>query len=210
MTDRTVASVLDDAAQTLQTAEWGLTDFTGADPRRRTSGLRNLVVFGRAVTNVLQNLRTVVGVQAFNEWYEPWQEKMRKDELLKYFYQLRTEILKEGALKTTTSVHIANLNTRELQPLMQNPPPVAKGFFIGDHLNGSGWEVELPDGSVVKYYVMLPNSVQNQITMRFHFPDAPRTHDSHSLQDPSVEQLAQLYIRYLQNLVAEARTRFNS
>lgn len=209
MAERTVASVLDDAAQTLQTAEWGLADLTGADPRRRRSGLRNLVVFGRAVTNVLQNLRTVVGVQEFNEWYEPWQKKMREDELLKYFYRLRTEILKEGALQTTTSVHIANLHARDLQPIMQNPPPGAKGFFIGDQLNGSGWEVELPDGSLTKYYVVLPDSIQNQITMRFHFVDAPRTHGGQPLQDPAVEQLAQLYITYLRKLVAEARAQFS-
>jgi hypothetical protein len=209
MAERTVASVLDDAAQTLQTAEWGLADLTGVDPRRRMSGLRNLVVFGRAVTNVLQNLRTVVGVQGFNEWYEPWQEKMRKDELLRYFYQLRTEILKEGVLQTATSVHIANLNTRDLLPAMQNPLPGAKGFFIGDQLNGSGWEVELPDGSITKYYVMLPDGVQSQITMRFHFANAPRAHGGQPLQDSSVEQLAQLYITYLQNLLAEARAQFS-
>jgi hypothetical protein len=209
MAERTVASVLEDASQTLQTAEWGLADLTGVDPRRRMSGLRNLVVFGRAVTNVLQNLRTVVGAQEFDKWYEPWQEKMRKDELLRYFYQLRSEILKEGALQTSTSVHITNLNTRDLQPIMQNPPRGAKGFFIGDQLNGSGWEVELPDGTLAKYYVMLPDSLQNQITMRFHFADAPREHGGQSLQDSSVEQLAQLYIAYLQNLLAEAKAHFS-
>ena len=96
MSERTVASVLDDAAQTLQTAEWGLADLTGADPRRRMSGLRNLVVFGRAITNVLQNLRTVVGVQAFNEWYEPLQEVMREDELLKYFMSCGRRYLRKA------------------------------------------------------------------------------------------------------------------
>jgi hypothetical protein len=62
-------------------------------------GLRNLIVFGRAVTNILQNLRSVVGAKTFDEWYMPLQEEMRDDELLKYFYELRTEILKEGSLQ---------------------------------------------------------------------------------------------------------------
>jgi hypothetical protein len=61
MSERTADSVLNDAAQTLETADWGLADFTGPDPRRRMPGLRNLVVFGRAMTNALQNLRSVVG-----------------------------------------------------------------------------------------------------------------------------------------------------
>lgn len=68
MTDRTIASVLADADETLQTAEWGLADLTGPDPRRRRSGLRNVVTFGRAFTNVLQNLRSLVGREAFDEW----------------------------------------------------------------------------------------------------------------------------------------------
>jgi len=173
------------------------------------SGLRNLVVFGRAMTNVLQNLRSVVGKVEFDKWYESWQESMRSDELLRYFYQLRTETLKQGTLQTTTSTFINRLDTRDLQPLMQNPPPGARGFFIGDQLNDNGWEVELSDGNVVKYYVSLPDSVQEQVTGRFHFLDAPESHGGQTLQDTSVEHLAQLYVEYLQNLLAEARTHFN-
>jgi hypothetical protein len=208
MSERTVTSVLADAVGTLQTAEWGLADLTGPDPRRRMPGLRNVVVFGRAVTNVLQNLRSVVGAQVCNEWYSPLQEKMRKDELLRYFYQLRTEILKEGTLQTGMAMHI-NFNTRDLQQLMQDPPPGAKNFFIGDHLGGSGWQIDLPDGSVAKYYVALPENIQQGITMQFHFPDPPRTHDGQTLQDTSVEALAYLYIGYLRELLGEATGQFD-
>ena len=110
---------------------------------------------GRAVTNVLQNLRSVVGTQVFDEWYGPLQEEMRNDELLRYFYQLRSEILKEGTLQTFNSMHMS-FNSRDLQPILQNPPPGAKGFFIGDQLNGGGWEVELPDGSTSNTTLRFP------------------------------------------------------
>ena len=93
--------------------------------------------------------------------------------------------------------------------MMQNPPPGAKGFFIGDQLGGSGWEVELPDGTVAKYYVTVPDHLQDNIRIRFHFRDAPRTHGGQVLQDTSVERLAQLYIEYLRNIVAEARAQFS-
>jgi hypothetical protein len=209
MSERTVTSVLSDAVATLQTAELGLADLTGVDPRRRMSGLRNVAVFGRAVTNVLQNLRSVVGAQVFNEWYAPLQEKMREDELLRYFYKLRSEVLKEGTLETNTSTYIASLNSGDLRPITQNPPPGAKGFFVIDALGGSGWEVELPDGSVVKYYIALPDHVQNQITTHFYFKDAPRMHGGQTLQDTSVEELARLYIEYLRKLVTNAKSEFD-
>lgn len=52
---------------------------------------------------------------------------MRQDELLRYFYKRRSEILKEGAVgQVGSSVFISHLNTSELRPLMQNPPPARK------------------------------------------------------------------------------------
>jgi hypothetical protein len=50
--------------------------------------MANVVVAGRAVTNVLQKLRN--RVQGFDDWYKPWQQEMIQDPLLKYLYKLRT------------------------------------------------------------------------------------------------------------------------
>jgi hypothetical protein len=202
---RAAAAILNDAAETLQTAQWGLTDLTGTDPRRRVPGLRNIIVFGRAVTNVLQNLRSAVGAQTFNDWYLPVQEEMRNDELLRYFYKLRSEILKEGSLQTTTSMYIEHLDISELRPLMEQRPAGAKDFFIGDQLGGSGWEVELPDGTTSKYYVDLP---QHMLTTTLHFPDPPQNHRGAPLQDTSVEALAKHYLDYLADLINQAVNRF--
>lgn len=148
------------ATQTLQTAKYGLDDYLGKNPERRETGLRNMIVFSRSVTNVLQNLRSTVGKNEFNTWYDPWQMKMKEDIIMKAFYQMRSEILKEGILETTTGMHIENFNTNDLQPLMQNPPQNAAGFFIGDNLGGSGWEILMSDGTKEKYYVELPKEIK--------------------------------------------------
>ena len=63
MTERDADAVLRDAEATLETARLGLADLTGPDARRYMPGLRAVVTFGRAVTNVLQNLRTALEVR---------------------------------------------------------------------------------------------------------------------------------------------------
>jgi len=66
---RNTASVLARAEQTLATAMLGLRLLKEGKPEQRTAGLWNVVVFGRAVTNVLQNLRSTE--PSFDEWYAP-------------------------------------------------------------------------------------------------------------------------------------------
>ena len=53
-----------------------------------------MVVFGRSVTNVLQTLRSV-DREGFDRWYLPYRKQMEDDALLRYFYRLRSIILKE-------------------------------------------------------------------------------------------------------------------
>ncbi|MGI8433752.1 MAG: hypothetical protein ACR2LE_03305 [Nocardioidaceae bacterium] len=157
---------------------------------------------------MLQNLRHCVGREEFNAWYEPLQAKMREDELLRYLTTLRNAILKEGSLRTGFSITIEHLNTADVLRLMQYPPPGAKGFFLGDELGGSGWEVVLPDGSTTKYYVQLPDIIQRGITTNLHFPDPPLTHKGQPLSDTSIEALSRLYVDYLDDLLNAAKQRF--
>jgi hypothetical protein len=80
----------------------------------------------------------------------------------------------------------------------------AKGFFIGDQLGGSGWEVQLADGSTEKYYVELPSSI-GEVTQ--HFSNLPEALDP-ELRGATVEDLSQRYIERLAALVAEAKLHF--
>ncbi len=83
------AAVLREAKVTLETARLGLEDFLhGLTPGRRIAGLRNVVVWGRAVTNVLQNTRTF-DRDRFDSWYAPHQAAMRENPDFKYLVDLR-------------------------------------------------------------------------------------------------------------------------
>jgi len=103
-------------------------------------------------------------------------------------------------------MYIEHLDTSELQPLMRSPPPGARSFFMGDQLGGSGWEVELPDGSTENYYVVLPDDLKVKINL--HFADPPTMHSGQPLADTSIEALAKHYVEYLRRLVHEAKEAF--
>lgn len=198
--DRKVRKIMKNVDDTLETAEFGLRLVLNKDPRFKLPGLRNVVVFGRAVTNTLQNLRSVR--RDFDKWYQKYVEEMRKDPLMKYFYNLRSEILKEGSLEISVHVHIHKFNYPE--DLMRIPPPPlsAKEFFIGDNIGGSGWIVTLPDGSEEKLYVNLPSDIAE---VSLHFPSPPEYHLGRKLKDSSIEYLCKVYIDYLKRMVSNAK-----
>jgi len=74
----------------------GLRDMKDADHDRRLFGFLGVVVFGRSMTLVMQNLRTHDHV-AFDAWYGPWQQEMQGDPLMKYFNDLRTKVIHQDA-----------------------------------------------------------------------------------------------------------------
>ncbi|MDQ6691103.1 MAG: hypothetical protein M3Z18_11405 [Gemmatimonadota bacterium] len=204
MSTRPHAEVLQRVQDTLDTARLGLRDVIEGRPERRLGGLRNLVVFGRAVTNVLQNLRSIE--PTFEQWYQPYVAEMRADPLLRYFYTLRSKILKEGTLRTGASVHISHFEfPRDMQRLGP-PPPGAGAFFMGDQSGGSGWEIQTADGQVEKFYVDIPGDIAS---FEVHLPDAPLEHKGQKVADTRIETLATLYFDYLAGLVESARKEFS-
>lgn len=202
---RTTAETLKRTEETLSTARQGLQDLVTGPPERKLSGLRNLVVFGRAVTNVLQNLRRTE--HDFDEWYAKYRDEMESDPLMGYFYTLRTRILKEGLLETSTQTYIRQLSWPEDMSRLGAPPPNAKAFFIGDSAGGSGWEIELSNGSTEKYYVQLPAEIGS---VSLHFPQAPEYHLGREIRETGIEALSRMYIDYLQELVKAAKEKFKS
>jgi hypothetical protein len=67
------------------------------DAQLKQTSFANIVVWGRTVTFVLQNLRSAVG-QEFDEWYQPFVEEMKKDQLLVEFKDARNDLEKQGKL----------------------------------------------------------------------------------------------------------------
>jgi hypothetical protein len=203
MTSET-GDILKRAVETLDTAKLGLQFLTSGPPKHKLPGLRNVVVFGRAVTNVLQNLRSKEPY--FDDWYEPYKKEMKSDSLMKYFYKLRSEILKRGVLELSSHTHLTNAKLPQVVERFGAPPVNAKTFFIGDNLGGSGWEIVLSDGSTEKYYVELPPDLGSS---SLHFPIPPSTHQGRPLTDTRIEVLSTTYLDYLDNLIRSAKERFD-
>jgi hypothetical protein len=207
MARRDATEVLNNARKVFKTASLGLADLESADPTRRVAGLHNVIVFGRSVTFILQNLRTV-DAAAFDAWYAPYLAEMKADPLLLHFNKLRTELVHEGGAGTTGSITFGS-DPVDLAALMANPPPGATRFFMGDAGNmGIGWEVALPDGSTTKYYVTLPANAQIETAM--HLPDAPSGHLGKPIGDQTAPALARLYLDYIGRLLANADAHFGA
>jgi hypothetical protein len=196
-----IADVLRRTRSTLRQAELALEDLKRAtDHERQIAAMRDAVVYGRAVTNVLQNLRSVVA--GFDKWYWPWRAEMVRDPLLRYLYELRSEILKEGGNRIGgLTTYITSLRSEDLPPA----PPNAISFFIGDQCGGIGWKVRLEDGTTQKVYVKLPP--QNVRTW-LSFRNLPNEHLGKPIHENSLENVCQLYLQYLQRLVSAAEKEF--
>ena len=195
--NNSAADVIRRAEEHLQTARFGLEDMRSR-PERFQSGLHNAVVFGRAVTFALQNMRSVV--PDFDEWYEPVKVAMKSDPLIKYLSDLRTEIEKTVGRYTTLSGTIKSFNSATDMRHFEPRPPRATSFFIGDQNGGSGWKVANSDGSEDTYYVTLPPEI-GEITI--HLSKAPG-----ALSEVPAQDLVAEYLGRLGKIVADAKRHF--
>jgi hypothetical protein len=200
---RTSNEILRAVEQSLTITVFGLEDFIRGPPERKIPGFWNLVAFGRAVTNILQNLRATE--PAFDEWYSPFKQEMETDPLMRHFYLLRSEILKEGKTDVSKVVHIKQLLLPNDMAKFGTPPYGATGFFIGDEFNGTGWTVTI-SGETTKYYVELPPEIGSAY---YAFTDPPKAHQGKQIAQMSVEDMSILYVNYLRRLVSSAVSRFS-
>lgn len=198
----------------LANARRGLADYVGPDFNRKVSGLHNLVVFGRSVTHVLQTLRRVDRAR-FDAWWDPHVVEIKKEPLMAYFNTLRNAILKEGGPQVGSATFaIEHFSMGDLRPEDKVPPAggVSAGFFVGDHLGGAGWEITMPDGTVEKYYVALPETASirpTRVVLR-DFEEPPKTFRGQPIPDDSLETLCRLYVDYLTELVEDAAREFST
>ena len=197
---RTTNQILNDAEEILRTARVGLSDFLQLGPRKMP-GLLNLVAFGRAVTNVLQNLRSTE--PQFDDWYTSFRSEMQQDQLMKYFYNLRSRILKEGSVPQMQLRGNFSIGPGSLPPA----PPGAIETIVGDFKEGgsSYFVVRLPDGQMEKYYFSVPREV---MSVDYYLPEGPTEHLGQNISGRSVEELAKLFLDYLTRLVDSAKREF--
>ena len=84
------------AGTMLRMVRQGLRDMQETGEDRILLGFLGVVVFGRSMTLVMQNLRRH-DQDAFDSWYAPWQAEMKDDPLMRYFCDLRTMVIHHDA-----------------------------------------------------------------------------------------------------------------
>jgi glutaminyl-tRNA synthetase len=131
----------------LRTALFGLEDM--GRPDRLVSGLHNAVVFGRAVTFALQNMRG--HVDGFDEWWETKQSEMKSNSLVVAFKDLRTSIEKEAVSDVGTRMFV-NFDEEFWKCASPAPPNAIGGPQYEAGRAYAWWNVPSPDGTTERYY----------------------------------------------------------
>lgn len=193
--------ILNRAQEALRNMQFSLTNYKKSNDENKILYLRNLITTGRSVTFILQNLKSHVDKNAFEEWYLPWRTKMSNDEILRTFKDLRNEIEKQGKLNTSLTAHIEHFNSNDIQPLLKNPPPFSKSFFIGDQIGGSGWEIDYGNGITEKLYIVLPQDIK--MVIDFEIIDLTSLDN-----DMSTIDMLEYYYDYLHAIYIDARKTF--
>lgn len=195
------AKILERAHEALRNMQFSLTSYKATNDENKIIYLRNFITTGRSVTFIIQNLKSHVGKDSFEYWYQPWQNKMSNDEILTTFKNLRNEIEKQGKLDTSLTTHIEHLNSNDLQPLLETPPPYATSFFVGEQIGGSGWEIDYDNGITEKIYVELPKEVK--LTIDFEIVDLLDLEN-----DMTTIEMLEYYYDYLNSIYADAKRTF--
>lgn len=179
---------------------------TKVDDRLRS--MRYLVRDTREITFALLKLSGVEGIGSkWDEWYAPYSQEMASDPLLRAFVNLRNYYEKQGGVSPGgVIVSIDHLNTKEIRYYFL-PPAGASGFFIGDHLGRSGWEISRPNGKIERRYVELPSHWGIRATYRLR--ENPETHFGQDIRNKPIEDLADLVISYFERMLEDAEAEFS-
>ena len=203
--ERSTRQILSDARQQLARAKLGMAAIEGLDRGLALAGLCNVAIFGRSVTWILQNLRSTE--PSFDEWYSPYAEAMRKDELCRYFLTLRNLIEKKGEVAVEAGgVYINSLTGVDMARFYAAAPSGTTSMFLGDRLGRSGWKVSMPDGSEEVFFFEVSAEIGCPTDLRF--PDAPKTHLGSPLDSVGINELSRLYLEYLDGVVDAAEIQF--
>lgn len=202
MSEAEIEDVLDRTREMLRASYSGYKQFQEAEGERRIIGLYNAVTFGRSVSFVLQNLRG--NADEFDEWYDEKVEVLKEDPICSYMADLRNSIVKEGDTEVSTVTEVEHLNMAEIQRIA---PPWADGIFVGDQYGGSGFIVERPDGSEVKFYYEFPDQ---DFDSRLYFEGLEDPIGESEFPSGNAEEDLRYYIRVLAELVSEASDKFES
>jgi hypothetical protein len=190
--------VLDDAEKVLAIAEMGLEAVRTGMAARRMAGLWNVAIFGPVVPGALARLGAIA--PDFDAWFAPYREALDADADVRRFAAFRERVLKAEASASRFDGWFGGkgrfLPTRKKD--LGPRPPNAGRFFLSDARGGAGWEIRLPDGTMQKYYVELPELLS--VTLFEGERVGPR----------SLVDLCEEYVDALRRLVHDAQQQFGT
>ena len=149
------------------------------DEQSFRTALNSFVTHARATTNALQ--KTGARVEGFSSWYEPKQDEMRDDELLRFFHLARVADFHEG------------------EPLLEVHDPdalIESGFSSTKYVQRGTVYESSPYGMTERPYI-LPRP---KITVK----NAPTQHRGKQIADPAPITLCKMVLEYLDELINQA------
>lgn len=169
---------MQDAESLLALVEAAFKQVTGGNAERRVPGVRNLLVFGSHYSTLMD------AVASQDPLFASWLDVQKTPDGVEALRRLMLRPPKTR--RDYTSVQLASAG-KEFGPRPAN----ARAFFSSDRLGGSGWEIELPGGSVEKYYVVLPDGLPNGYAF-----------DDHAI---NAETIARRYVMHLREMMKHAK-----
>jgi hypothetical protein len=200
------AKVLGHARRAWRTAVLGLEDFRSDDPDRRWLGYCNVIVWGRAVTNVLQNMKAV-DERKFDEWYRPHVKAMRDDQLVRWCYEQREKVLKQIAPDLIREHSVSFSEPEDFEVIFSQRPEGSRENLSFDPSGKPGFRIRQQDGQIAWRYVDLTR-FKGRISSILRFPKSPTMHLGKELTDRSLDTILKCYLDYLDALLGEAESMF--
>ncbi len=151
---------------------------------------------GRSVTFSLQS--DLKKFEGFSEWYSDKQKEMKDDELLRFFKDLRDSDIHTGKQNIESSIFIkgpVNSKNWKNRPEGSSIRITGRGVFF----------VENPDTPFEK---VTPAEIPNTKVHKFGFRNPPSRHNNKNLSSQEPIYLCELYKKYLEDLVKEAKMTF--
>ena len=171
-------------------------DYVGQRDRlRRLSAVRSFLSNSVSLTWTVQNLRH--REPSFEEWWAPWQQELKNDEVAQFFYMSRVPAIHEGQLDLGSHAQI-HLNTSELhRGVRALVPPGPYRVILGDSQEGGTCYAVGSDGK--KVYFDYPGTVTWE---------SIRGMPDHLTQIP-LPVLMDRYIAMLERIIVNATIQFN-
>ncbi|PKM44951.1 MAG: hypothetical protein CVV03_07225 [Firmicutes bacterium HGW-Firmicutes-8] len=150
----------------------------------------------RAITYALQkDGKKILG---FKKWYEIKQEEMKKDELLRFIHEARTEDFHEGKHRLAFGTYFEHFSTDKVGP---PPSPEAK---LGIGVEGPFWIIN--EGKPQERRI--PIKQGGNFVVQVSISNPPTKHRGILIFNVNPVNICRLALQYLSELVYEACEKF--